>query len=151
MASHTVVFGIANRGCSQVLGGAHTNVHHSSYPTAQVPEWGTRHQDTTEPLISQVSLSQLQTINRGRHNHPTHDHITSNLQALRNTADTHQRVNQRYQELVQATNFTDTGNLDLLLDTLQRQDKVKIKWPQDMAFIGTHERQQTYLQLTSMK
>ena len=36
-------------------------------------------------------------------------------------------------------NFGDTGNFDLLIDKLQKRvqikDKVKVKWPQCMAFI----------------
>ena len=81
--------------------------------------------------------------------------VIPSMQALRNAADTHQRVNQRYQELEQATSFNEAGNLELLFDTLQKrvqkQEKLKVKWPQDLAFIGTHRRRPSYEQLTAMQ
>ena len=61
---------------------------------------------------SQHEVSQAATTEQG---------VIPSMQALRNAADIHQRVNQRYQELEKATNFNEAGNLELLFDTLQKR------------------------------
>ena len=81
----------------------------------------------------------------------TREHVIPSLQTLRGNADTHRRVNQRFQELEEASTFGDSGNWEMLLETLQKkaqmQNKAKIKWPQDLAFVGTQRRRPTYEQL----
>ena len=75
------------------------------------------------------------------------------IQALKNSADIHTRVNQRYAELEDAVAFGQQGNLNSFLESLQKhvskQEKVKVKWPQDLAFIGTQRKRPTYDQLNS--
>ena len=70
---------------------------------------------------------------------------------LRQAGDIHNRVQQRYRDLEQAANSTDTqGNLQLLLEALsekQKQEKVKVKWPQDLAFVGSMCKRPSYKQL----
>ena len=47
---------------------------------------------------------------------------------------------------------TNQGSIDLLLEVLsrkQKQDKVKAKWPQDLAFIGSIKKRSSYEQLTT--
>ena len=64
------------------------------------------------------------------------------LQALRNSADIHKKVNTRYQEL-EDSNKIEQGSLELLLQTLHKKvknDEPKVKWPQELAFVGTLRR-----------
>ena len=80
----------------------------------------------------------------------TTDTVIPSLQALRNSSDIHRKVNARYQEL-EDSNQIEQGSLELLLQTLHKKvknDKPKVKWPQDLAFVGTLRRRPTYEQLT---
>ena len=79
------------------------------------------------------------------------DNLIPSLQTLRQTGDITQKVQQRYQELEQAATLDSAGNLQLLLEVLnkrQKQDKNKVKWPQDLAFVGSMRKRPTYDQLT---
>ena len=71
------------------------------------------------------------------------------LQTLRQDADIQQRVQHRFHELEQLQQ-PDTGNLDLLIDALvkKKTEKQKIKWPQELAFVGTMRKRPSYEQLT---
>ena len=81
--------------------------------------------------------------------------VIPSIQALRNSADIHARVNQRYAELEDAVAVGQQGNFNSFLESLQKhaskQQKVKVKWPQDLAFIGTQRKKPTYDQLNSMQ
>ena len=73
------------------------------------------------------------------------------LQQLRQASDIHTKVQKRYQELEDTAGHGNQGNLDLLLEVLsrkQKQDKVKVQWPQDLAFVGSMRKRPTYDQLT---
>ena len=143
-------------GGKHVSGGVQNNVSNYVYSTPQVTGTTQNYQgastsqvinnNATHHTDGQQGVSQAST---------TQQCVIPSMQALRNTADTHQRVNQRYQELEQATNFNEAGNLELLFDTLQKrvqkQEKLKVKWPQDLAFIGTHRRRPSYEKLTAMQ
>ena len=80
------------------------------------------------------------------------DTIIPSLQALKNTQSIHDKVNKRYQELEQSMQVS-PGNLDLLLETIQKKvskdSKQKIKWPQDLAFVGSLRKRPSYDQLTT--
>ena len=80
------------------------------------------------------------------------DSLIPSLQALRNSQTIHQKVNKRYQELEEAVQVS-PGNLDILLDTIQKKvhkdAKKKVKWPQDLAFVGSLRKRPTYNQLTT--
>ena len=46
--------------------------------------------------------------------------------------------------------MSNQGNLDLLTEALtkkQKNEKIKVKWPQDLAFVGTMRKRPTYDQL----
>ena len=65
--------------------------------------------------------------------------IIPSLQQLRQANDIHTKVQRRYQELEDTAGHGNQGNLDLLLEVLskkQKQDKVKVQWPQDLALWG---------------
>ena len=80
------------------------------------------------------------------------DTITPSLQALKNTQSIHDNVNKRYQELEQSMQVS-PGNLDLLLETIQKKVskdfKQKVKWPQDLAFVRSLHKRPSYDQLTT--
>ena len=80
------------------------------------------------------------------------DSLIPSLQALRNSPTIHQKVNKRYQELEEAVQVS-PGDLDILLDTIQKKvhkdAKRKVKWPQDLAFVGSLRKRPTYDQLTT--
>ena len=80
------------------------------------------------------------------------DSLIPSLQALRNSQTIHQKVNKRYQELEEAVQVS-PGNLDILLDTIQKKvhkdAKKKVKWPQDLAFVGSLRKRPSYDQLTT--
>ena len=87
---------------------------------------------------------------RGLATQESTDTVIPSLQALRNSADIHRKVNARYQEL-EDNNQIEQGSLELLLQTLHKKvknDKPKVKWPQDLAFVGTLRRRLTFEQLT---
>ena len=88
-----------------------------------------------------TSHTQGRTVNQHSQQGEAEPHIIPSIQALRQTSDIHNRVNRRYQELEDDSSFQDPGNLDFLIETLQKraqkQEKYKVKWPQEMAFIGT--------------
>ena len=68
------------------------------------------------------------------------EQVIPSLQALRQSSQVNERVQQRYRELEEATGTTNQGNIELLLEVLskkQKQEKIKVKWPQDLAFIGS--------------
>ena len=81
--------------------------------------------------------------------------VIPSIQALKNSADIHTRVNQRYAELENAVALGQQGNFNSFLESLQKhvskQEKVKVKWPQDPAFIRTQRKRPTYDQLNSMQ
>ena len=80
------------------------------------------------------------------------DAIMLSLQALKNTQSVHEKVNRRYQELEHSMQVS-PGNLDILLETIQKKvckdSKQKIKWPQDLAFVGSLRKRPPYDQLTT--
>ena len=80
------------------------------------------------------------------------DTIIPSLQALKNKQSIHNKVNKRYQELEQSMQVS-PGNLGLLLETIQKKvskdSKQKIKWPQDLAFVGSLHQRSSYDQLTT--
>ena len=87
---------------------------------------------------------------KGMATQETADTVIPSLQALRNSADIHRKVNARYQDLEDSSQI-EQGSLELLLQTLHKKvknDKPKVKWPQDLAFVGTLRRRPTYEQLT---
>ena len=73
------------------------------------------------------------------------------LNTIRQAADVNRAVQQRYQELENLNCMQGQGNLDILLDALvkRKTEKVKAKWPQDLAFIGTMRKRPTYEQLNT--
>ena len=78
------------------------------------------------------------------------DTVIPSIQALRNSAEIQKKVNARYQEL-EDSNQLAQGSLELLLQTLHQKvknDKPKVKWPQDLTFVCTLRRRPTYEQLT---
>ena len=79
------------------------------------------------------------------------DTVIPSLQALRNSAEINKKVTQRYQEL-EDTAQLEQGSLDWLLQSLsqrvQKSQKAKVKWPQDLAFVGTLRRRPTFDQLS---
>ena len=81
--------------------------------------------------------------------------VIPSIQALKNSADIHSRVNQRYAELEEAVAVGQQGNFNSFLESLHKhvskQEKIKVKWPQDLAFIGTQRKRPTYDQLNSMQ
>ena len=81
--------------------------------------------------------------------------LIPSIQALKNSADIHSRVNQRYAELEEAGTIGQQGNFNSFLESLHKhvskQEKIKVKWPQDLAFIGTQRKRPTYDQLNSMQ
>ena len=80
------------------------------------------------------------------------DHIIPSMQTLRQSADINRQVQQRYRELDEASRLSHQGNLDLLIEALtkkQKNEKIKVKWPQDLAFVGTMKKRPTYDQLTT--
>ena len=80
------------------------------------------------------------------------DHIIPSMQTLRQSVDVNRQVQQRYRELEEATRLGNQGNLDLLIEALtkkQKNEKIKVKWPQDLAFVGTMRKRPTYDQLTT--
>ena len=99
-----------------------------------------------------ATLQQPATQMQGAPTEPLQDSIIPSLQALKNTTEAHQRVQQRYDELERAVNHIPQGNLDFLIETIQnkvkKQEKLKIKWPQDLAFVGSLRKRPTYDQLT---
>ena len=119
-----------------------------SIPATQVnnsiPE-GHMRQDNSSTTASGASQGY-----RGMATQETTDTVIPSLQALRNSADIHRKVNARYQELEDSSQI-EQGSLELLLQTLHKKvknDKPKVKWPQDLAFVGTLRRRPTYEQLT---
>ena len=77
--------------------------------------------------------------------------IIPSLQQLRQANDIHTKVQRKYQELEDTAGHGNQGNLDLLLEVLskkQKQDKIKVQWPQDLAFVGSMRKRPTYEQLT---
>ena len=80
------------------------------------------------------------------------EQVIPSLQALRQSSQVNERVQQRYRELEEATGTTNQGNIELLLEVLskmQKQEKIKVKWPQDLAFIGSMRKRPNYYQLTT--
>ena len=80
------------------------------------------------------------------------DHIIPSMQTLRQSADINRQVQQRYHELEEASRLSIQGNLDLLIEALtkkQKNEKIKVKWPQDLAFVGTMRKRPTYDPLTT--
>ena len=75
--------------------------------------------------------------------------VMPSLQALRNSTEINKKVTQRYHEL---EDMAQLGSLDLLLQSLsqrmQKSQKAKVKWPQDLAFVGTLRPRLTYDQLS---
>ena len=143
-------------GGKHVSGGVQSNVSNSVYSTPQVTGTTQNYQGaSTSQVISNNATHHTDGQQGASQASTTQQCVILSMQALRNAAETHQRVNQRYQELEQATNFKEAGNLELLFDTLQKrfqkQEKLKVKWPQDLAFIGTHRRRPSYEQLTAMQ
>ena len=77
--------------------------------------------------------------------------IIPSLQQLRQASDIHTKVQRIYQELEDTAGHGNQGNLDLLLEVLtrkQKQEKIKVQWPQDLAFVGSMRKRPTYDQLT---
>ena len=78
--------------------------------------------------------------------------LIPSLQALQNSQVIQQKVNRQYQELEETVHMS-PGNLDILLETIQKkvskENKQKIKWPQDLAFVGSLSKHPTYDQLTT--
>ena len=85
----------------------------------------------------------------------TEHQIIPTIQALKNSADIHTKVNQRYADLEEAISGGQQGNFETFLENLhkqaQKQAKPNVKWPQDMAFIGAQRKRPTYDQLTSLQ
>ena len=80
------------------------------------------------------------------------EHVIPSLQSLHQSAHINDRVQQRYQELEEAISLNSQGNIELLLEALnqkRKNDKIKIKWPQDLAFIGNLRKRPTYEQLNT--
>ena len=79
------------------------------------------------------------------------DRVIPSLQALRNSAEINKKVTQRYQELEDMAQL-EQGSLDLLLQSLsqrmRKSQKAKVKWPQDLAFVGTLRHRPMYDQLS---
>ena len=72
------------------------------------------------------------------------------MQSLRQCRDLQHRLQQRFRELDQLQQDGDSGNLDLLLQMLSKSktEKTKVKWPQDLAFIGSARKRPSYDQLS---
>ena len=99
--------------------------------------------------VPQMSTG-METSHRAQLQNATEGTIPS-LQQLRQVSDIHTKVQRRYQELEDTAGHGNQGNLDLLLEVLtrkQKQDKVKVQWPQDLAFVGSMRKRPTYDQLT---
>ena len=78
------------------------------------------------------------------------EHVVPSLQSLRQSAHINDRVQQRYQELEEAISLNSQGNIELLVEALnqkRKNEKIKVKWPQDLAFIGS--LRPTYEQLNT--
>ena len=75
------------------------------------------------------------------------DVIIPSLQALRSSSEINRKVSQRYQELEDSAQL-EQSSLDVLLHSLsqrvKKSQKPKVKWPQDLAFVGTLRRRPTY-------
>ena len=73
-------------------------------------------------------------------------------QSLYQSAHINDRVPQRYQELEEAISLNSQGNIELLLEALnqrKKNEKIKVKWPQDLAFIGSLRKIPTDEQLNT--
>ena len=80
------------------------------------------------------------------------ERVIPSLQSLRHSAHINDRVQQRYQELEEAISLNSQGHIELLLDALnqkRKNEKIKVKWPQDLAFIGSLRKRPTYEQLNT--
>ena len=80
------------------------------------------------------------------------EHVIPSLQTLCQSAHINDRVQQRYQELEEAISLNSQGNIELLLEALnqrKKNEKIKVKWPQDLAFIGSLRKRPTYEQLST--
>ena len=118
-----------------------------SFPVTQVNNstLGHRGQDSSSGTASGESQAY-----RGVSTQEATDTVIPSLQALRNSAEIHRKVNARYQEL-EDSNQIEQGSLELLLQTLHKKvtnDKPKVKWAQDLAFVGTLRRRPMDEQLT---
>ena len=135
-----------------------------TYTTSTVPVFSAAH--WTANQMQQVQVNQQ----TGSVNNPatatgfggnstqtegTEHQIIPTIQALKNSADIHRKVNQRYADLEEAVSGGQQGNFENFLENLhkhaQKQAKPKVKWPQDMAFIGAQRKRPTYDQLTSLQ
>ena len=99
--------------------------------------------------VPQISTG-METSHRVQPQNATEGTIPS-LQQLKQASDIHTKVQRRYQELKDTAGHGNQGNLDILLEVLsrkQKQDKIKVQWPQDLAFVGSMRKRPTYDQLT---
>ena len=87
-----------------------------------------------------------------QHSHTTtdNDSIIPSLQHLRQASHIHRKVQQRYQDLEQASTSGTSGNFELLLEALnekqKKNEKIKVPWPQDLAFVRSMRKRPTYEQ-----
>ena len=127
---------------NQGAGGQFTGTaDHISFPVSQaVAVQGGQLRGTGEGH-SMGSGSQGQT--QGTVSQGSAEGIIPSLQVLRNSSEINRKVNQRYQELEDSAQL-EQGTLDVLLHSLsqrvQKSQKPKVKWPQDLAFVGTLRR-----------
>ena len=80
------------------------------------------------------------------------ERVIPSLQSLRQSVHNNDRVQQRYQELEEVISLNSQGNIELLLEALnqrKKNEKIKVKWPQDLAFIGSLRKRPTYEQLNT--
>ena len=84
---------------------------------------------------------------------PKGDNLIPSLQTLSRAGYITKKEQLRYQDLEQATTLDSSGNLQLILEVLnkkQKQDKYKVKWPQDLVIVCSmctrlsYERLNTY-------
>ena len=88
---------------------------------------------------------------QGTVNQESADTIIPSLQVLKNSAEINKKVSLGYQELEDSAQL-EQGSLDLLWRNLsqrvQKSQKPKVKWPQDLALVDTLRRRLTYDQLS---
>ena len=80
------------------------------------------------------------------------EHVMASLNTLCQSVHINNRVQQRYQEPEEAISLNSQGNIELLLEALNQRKKnenIKAKWSQDLAFIGTLRKRPTYDQLST--
>ena len=126
----------------------------------QQAQAGTRGSSRSEPeaqMAARCGHLGHQTLGQAQPNMPSQgqtaaEQVIPSLQVLRQSADINNKVQQRYRELEEASTTSAQGNLDILLEVLTRKqkgEKIKVKWPQDLAFIGSMRRRPNYEQLTT--